>query len=212
MLRHIHVTGLALTVGSVLFLVGAALPPEPQRVFSASLKEHLEIILRGRARWSWMGNLMTAGVIATAAGLCMFAVSMGSPMRAVAGVVGYLIGALLWVLALTFRGTTLLDVAEEADRTGEVPGWVEPMQSWTGRMFWIYMLLAYLAIVAVGWTLISLHILAAWIAWFALVYGIVLGLSFASGFPKVKMWGPVAEPPFLIHVPLLVIGIALLAR
>jgi len=212
MLKHIHVTGLALTVGSVLFLIGAGLPPEPQRVFSAPMKEHLAIILRGRARWSWMGHLMTAGVVATAAGLWMFAVTAGSPMRAIAGAVGYLIGAVLWVLVLTFRGTTLLDVAEEVDRTGEIPGWVEPMQSWTGRMYWIYMLLAYLAIVAVGWTLISLHILAAWIAWFALVYGIVLGLSFAAGFPKTKMWGPVAEPPFLIHVPLLVIGIALLAR
>ncbi len=211
-MRHIHVTGLVLILGSALFLIGAGLPPDPRRVFSAPLKEHLAILHANRARWHAMNSLMTAGIVATAAGLFLFAAVLAGSTRALGAAVGYLIGGVLWIVALAFRDTVMLSVAEEVDETGEVPGWLEPMQAWTGRMFWLYMALAYLALALFGWTLVSTHLLAEWVGWFALVYGVVLGLAFMAGVPKTKMWGPVAEPPFLIHIPTLTLGIALLAR
>lgn len=213
-MRHIHVTGLVLTVGSILFLIGAGLPPEPMRVFSAPRMEHLDIIHRNRARWGWMNKLMTAGIMVTAIGLLLFAQLLGSSTGPIAGSVAYIMGGVLWILALNFRDTATIHAAGEAAETGSIPNWLEPLEAWAGRMFWIYMFSAYLAIAAFGWCLVrtSQGPVASWMGWFALAYGVVFALAFAGGWPKTKLWGPVAEPPFLVHVPLLVLGIGLVTR
>jgi hypothetical protein len=117
----------------------------------------------------------------------------------------------LWVLALAFRDTATMWAAREAARTGEIPGWLEPLQESTGLMFWIYMVAGYALVAFYGWGIIKTQVVAHGVGWFVVVFGYVLGTSFVARFPR-TLWGPVAEVPALIHIPTLAFGIALLAR
>ena len=205
-------TGVVLTVGSSLFLVGAAVPPEPKRVFSAPLREHLEILNRNRGRWQLMNALMIASVIGTSVGLALFASELarsGDRWRGLAGASAYVIGAVLWIAALAFRNTTTLHVAGTAASTGEIPDWFEPLGEWTGSMYRIYMLLAYAAVVLFGCAILHTNVISRGAGWFGIVYGGALGISFVTGYPKTS-FGSVAEIPALIHIATLVFGASLL--
>lgn len=204
-----HATGLVLAVSSLIWLIGAGLPPEPTRVFSAGLEEHLAIVLRNRGRWRLMNSLMIAGMIGSAAGVTLFAVLLAGSSRMWAASVAYLVGAVLWIVALSFRDTVIPSAAASAAEVGEPPTWLPALQDWTGQLFWIHMLISYAVIAVIGSVLVSVNLLAAWVGWFALSYGLLLGISFVAEWPK-SAWGPTAEPPFLIHIPMLIMGVALL--
>jgi hypothetical protein len=204
--------GWVLVVGSSLFLIGAALPPEPRRVFSSPTREYLEILHRNALRWRLMNGLMIASIVGTAMGLWMFSGVLGNtgdPWRGLAGASAYSIGAVLWLVALTFRGTATLHAASTADSTGEIPNWFEPLSSWTGQMYRVYMILAYTAIALFGWAVIAADAVSKGVGAFGVGFGVVLGVSFAIGRPRTS-FGSIAEIPALIHVATLVFGISLL--
>jgi hypothetical protein len=204
--------GVVLVVGSSLFLIGAALPPEPGRVFSSPAREYLEILHRHARRWRVMNGFMIASVVGTAVGLWMFEGVLGNSgdlWRGRAGASAYTLGAVLWLLSLTFRGTATLHAAATVDATGEIPAWFEPLSSWTGQLFRVYMILAYGAIAVLGWAVIAANTVSKGVGGFGVVFGVVLGVSFVAGRPKTS-FGSIADIPALIHIATLVFGIALL--
>jgi len=205
-------TAIVLIVGSALFIIGASLPPEPARVFSVPRREHLDILNRHTTRWRAMNALMIASVILTAVGLAMFAQVLraaGDTWRSAIGAYAYAIVAVLWLLGLTFRSTATILAAREADRAGEIPPWLEPLEEWTGQMFWIYMVTAYATVSFFGWAIVRTDLVGHKIGWFGVVFSYVLGASFITRLPKVS-WGSIAEVPALIHIATLVFGVALL--
>ena len=112
---------------------------------------------------------------------------------------------------LASRATIEIAAAEAAERDGSVPAWWGPWEMLGGLLFRTYMIVAYLAVAVDGLALVRAHFVAG-AGWFALVFGLVGAGSLAARFPSTRLWGPVFEPPFLIHVAPLVIGIALLLR
>jgi hypothetical protein len=204
--------GVVLVVASALFIVGAGLAPETPQVFTSPLREHLEILNRRSARWRLMNGLMFASVLGTATGLWLFLTILtraGDEWRALLATVGYSLGAVLWVLSLGFRHTTVVAAARETARTGEIPGWLEPLQEWTGWMYSIYMVLAYAAVALFGWAIVRTDVVGHGVGWFAIVFGYAFGAAFVTKQPRTP-WGPIADLPVLIHFPTLVFGIALL--
>lgn len=206
------VAGLVLVVGSSLFLIGAALPPEPSRVFSSPVREHLDILHRHARRWRLMNGLMIASVIGTAIGLWLFEAVVGNAGELWLGVSGasaYSLGAVLWLANLTFRSSATLHAAKTAADTGEIPAWFEPLGEWMGAMFRAYMILAYATIAIFGWAVIDSKIASSGVGGFGVGFGLILGVSFVTGRPKTS-FGSIADVPALIHIATLVYGVALL--
>ncbi len=204
--------GWVLIVGSSLFLTGAGLPPEPRRVFSAPLREHLEILNRHASRWRAMNWLMIAGVVGTSIGLALLAAVLAPPgeeWRALAATSAYVIGGVLWISSLAFRNTATLHAARTSAATGEIPAWLEPLGEWTGQMFRVYMVLAYATIAVFGWSILTTDVVSHGVGWFGVAFGAVLGVSFVTRFPRTS-FGSIADIPALIHIATLVFGIALL--
>jgi len=202
-----------LLVGSAaLFIVGAGLAPETPDVFTAPLRGHLEILNRRAARWRLMNGMMIASVLGTATGLWLMVAVLanaGDGWRGIVAASGYSLGAGLWVLSMAFRHTTVVAAARETARSGEIPAWLEPLQEWTGLMYWIYMVVAYTAISIIGWAIIRTDVIGDGVGWFAVIFGYAFGLAFVTKQPRTP-WGPIADLPVLIHFPTLVFGIALL--
>jgi len=198
--------GVVLIVGSSLFIVGASLAPEMGRVFFAPLREHLTIIERHVRQWRLMNALMIASIVGTAAGLALFASLLragGDPWRSTAGWVGYAFGGVLWVITLAFRSTATVEAARSARRTETVPDWLEPLGAFTGLLYTIYMLTAYLALALFGWGVLRTDVVSHSVGTFTVVWSYALGLSFVS---RTKL-GMIGEIPALVHIPTLVFGI-----
>jgi hypothetical protein len=206
------VAGLVLVVGSSLFIIGAALPPEPSRVFSSPAREYLDILHRHASRWRVMNGLMIASVIGTAVGLWLFEGVVGNTgdlWRGLSGASAYSLGAVLWLAGLTFRNSATLHAAKTAAESGEIPAWFEPLGDWMGAMFRVYMILAYSAVAMFGWAVIDSKIASPGVGGFGVGFGVILGVSFVTGRPKTS-FGSIADIPALIHVATLVYGVALL--
>lgn len=205
--------GVLLVVGAVLFLVGAGIPPEPRRVFGAPLPEHLAILRLHSRRWQLMNGLMIVGVVATMLGLVVAARALtltGDASRSVIGAGAYAFGAVLWVVVLAFRGTVTVAVAREFAGDCPPPSWLAAMHDWTRVLFWLYMALGYFAIAMFGWAIVHTGLPAAWLGRSGVVFGYLLGILFVIGRPKVG-GVPLAEPPFLLHLPTLTFGIGFIA-
>lgn len=208
---HVQTTGLVLLVGALSFMVGAGLQPDPTKLWTVGLREHLAMVHRGRRRWHLMNVLIVASMVITSSGLFMLVTLTAPSLRLLAAAVTWLIGAIAWIAALTFRDTVVSDVAASVESTGEIPGWLEPLQHWTGQLFWVHMSLSYAALALIGWTMVDSGLFSVAVGWFTLIYAAALGLLFVLGKPKL-FWGPIAEPPFLVHIPVIVLGITLLTR
>lgn len=203
----LHAAAWTLIVGSLLFLVGAGIPPEPSNVFTGDREKYLDVLHRRSGRWRAMTILMVAGVAVTASGL----MALGSVWREPLGIGAtvFTMGAVLWLSTLITRATIDVDVAHTAAIGGVVPEWFGPWQRFTGACYKTYLLLAYASLVLVGAALLVAPDAPRFSGWFVLAFGAVAFVGNATGRPQTKRFGPVLEPPFMVHVPTLVLGIGL---
>jgi hypothetical protein len=79
------------------------------------------------------------------------------------------------------------------------------LQGWVGVLFFIYMVLAYLATAAYGGALLQTELLPKWLGWLTLVVGLFGVISFVVGLPTIF------SIPAGVHLMPLLIGIVLLA-
>ena len=204
----LHVAAWSMVAGSILFFVGAGAAPEPSKVFTGDRSLYLDVLHRRAKRWRTMTVLMVAGVVLTAAGLVALAQVWPQPLGI--GATSFAIGAALGVVFLVARAAIDVDVAHLAAAGGPVPDEFERWQRFTGACFTTYLLLAYAATVLVGIAVIARAGAPRFAGWFAAIFGGVAFVANVTGWPRTERFGAAFEPPFMVHIPPLILGISLL--
>jgi hypothetical protein len=210
LILDLHIAAWTLIGGSALFFAGAAVPPEPSKVFTGDRSLYLDVLHRRTTRWRVMTVLMVSGVAATASGFTALGALVPQPLGI--GATAFMIGSVLWIAALVSRATVDVDVAHAVARGEPVPPAFDMWQRVTGVFFKTYLLLAYGGVVLAGIAILSHPTLPSFAGWFAVVFGVVALLANTTGRPRSKSYGPYFEPPFMVHLPTLVMGIAFIGR
>ncbi len=168
-----------LVLGAVVFWVGA-------RTFPGSGLEAISTHLAGHM-WT-SGNFVIATMI-TLVGLACFTLALrekGDRFLSIFGWFTYQFGAIFWILHLAFRLTVVRQAAEQFSSTAIAPAWFQAWGDWSGLLFGIYSVLAYLSIALYGVAVLRTGLLPRWIGWTCILVGV--------------MAAPLAGPPFFIHV------------
>ena len=175
-------TSALLAVGSVLVWLGAVTWPGSA----------LSNIAARPAAHTTTAALFLAGTLVTLAGLLgLRAILRGSGDEWLSrlGLASFQLGTAMWAVHLVFRITVTRPVAALTP----VPPWFEPLRSWSGGLYAIYMVLAYLAIAAYGGALLR----TGWVTrpWGRVLVG--FGLVAAAGFLSPAR-GPFT-PPLMVQ-------------
>ena len=181
------ITGIALVIGSVIFLIAAFSPVS--RIYGISDgAKRLGIILQERKAWELSQLLFAAGALAVAAGMVLFYFSYrdtGSGIWALSGALALAAGACFLAWHCYLRG---LD--PQAFVSGNLPGW----------HFMSYTLLTQAGLIAIGFAVLSTG-LPGWTGWM-LAGGSFLFLLAYVIFKDV--------PPFFYYLLTLVAGVVVL--
>jgi len=156
----------------------------------------------------WVNGCFVVGVLLTASGLSILTIvlySAGDRILSSLGLISFLFGSILWIISLAFRLTVTVLAAQETMETSIIPSLYLSLHQWSGLMFAIYMVLAYLSIGAYGGALIKTELLADWLGWTSLVFGLAGAVLFIARIP-------LFDPPAMIHIIPGVIGIYLLLK
>jgi hypothetical protein len=205
---HLRGAAILLVGGWVTFWAGAVNPAAWRFFTSASLLEFLEVVAAHQAAWLWIAGSFALGVLLTLAGLVVLGVALraaGDRVWSELGQSAFLFGSVLWLASLAFRATATVAAAQETASTGVVPPWFEPMRAWSGALFAVYMVLAYLAIAAYGKALLATGLAPRWVAWTHLIFGLLGAVGFVAR-------APVFNPPLMIHLVPGILGVVLLVR
>ncbi len=204
---HARWAGILLIAGWVIFWGGAALWfTGPYR--QPPLDEYLELIASHRTAWYWINGSFLVSVTLTVLGFGAFTSVLrgaGDRLLSELGLLAYVFGAVLWIISLAFRLTLEVWAAQETSQSGVIPVGFEAWRQWAIVLFAIHMILAYLSVAAYGGALLGTGLLAQWLAWTAIVFGLagVLGFLFQLRF---------FERPLMIPLVPGVIGVFLLLR
>ncbi len=149
--------------------------------------------------------LFTAGSLVTLAGFTGLRAALraaGDDWLSRLGLMSLQLGTGLWMIHLLFRITVTRPIAEQM--ATPPPPWFDLVRNWSGGMYAVYMMLAYLATAAFGAALGKTR-------WIGAAWGrglVVFGLVGAAGF---LIPGPF-RPPLVVQLPVYAIGILLLRK
>lgn len=197
--------GAVLLGGLVIFLVGAA---RWRLAYERPLTEALRVIAADRPRRTWIHLWMIAALLVTPAGLGALGLLLADPVArvlAVMAAVVYVIGAVCWVVSLTFRLTVVPWAAEQTVAHGEPPVAFPAFDAWAGALYTVHMATAYAAFALLGGALLLSGDLPGWLGWL----GVGWGLAFLAGFVATRFAGPF-NPPFWAHAYTGLVGAVLL--
>jgi hypothetical protein len=198
--------GWLLVSGFVVFAVGAALwrmayqQPETQALLAVAA-EH--------GRWMWIHGWMVLGVVLTSiavAALRELLADSGERLFSTLALALYSFGAVLGVAWLAFRLTAYDWAATATAKSGSVPAWFTALNRWSGALYAIHLVLAYLSWVPLGVSLLATGLVPRWLGWSAIGMGSVWTIGF------VALGGGPFSPPFWAHVVTFAVGVALLRR
>jgi hypothetical protein len=204
---HLRAAAILLIAGWVLFWAGACTPPY-RWWYRIPVREYLEMVAAHRGVWLWIAASFAVGVLLTVAGLVVLASALrasGDRLWSDLGQLAFLLGSVLWLASIAFRATGTVSAARETVASGAVPSWFEPMRSWSGAIFAIYMVLGYLAIAAFGRALLLTNVAPRWLAWTHVVFGLAGSVGFLARVP-------LFDPPLMIHLVPGILGVVLLLR
>jgi hypothetical protein len=202
-------TGIALLLGCLLFMGGAGLTPHEQgtsivRFYGLSQRAQVLLISRHPRLWKWGASLLISGTIVTTLGFGLLTTlfrAAGECTFSSLGVIALLFGSVLWVITLAVRLGIDPLAAQETAKTGVLPDYYILLKCWVQVLFVIYTILAFSALAAYGWAVLSTPILPRWVGWTAIAYGLAgLGLLAVTK----------DAPPFLHYLMPLLMGILLL--
>ena len=181
-------------------MIGAISPPWEQ--WYSPLQRALQVIGTHRTAWYWIHTCFVVGVVLTILGFVAFAQGMQAQARAALlsqlVQVAYVTGAVFWLVNIAFRTTVQVWAANEVVRAGAIPASYEAWHRWAGLLFAFYMALGHLACAGLGWTLLRTGLTPRWAGWFAITFSLTGGAVVGR------------SVPFMVHVPLVVIGVLLL--
>ena len=196
--------GALLVAGPAIGTVCLFYPPL-WRVWTVPREEHLALVAGHRLAWTMVNVGFTAATVLTAGGLVVLAGSVDVDARAkatlIAGVMAYAIAGTLWcaVLAIRTRTTPALAALVAAGTPTEP---VETMiASVNGGLFASFTTMTGVALVAICATLALTGVVAAPLAWLAVLFA----ASAVAGF---LVFGDMM--PFVLYIPTLLVGAALL--
>jgi hypothetical protein len=190
-----------LIAGFVVFMAGAG---AWKLGYQAPLAERMALLHADRLRLRWIHSAMLVAMVLTPAGVASAAAVSGHP-AAWAAAVAYGVGAVPWMLQLTFRLTVQERVAGAVVAGTPVPGWYVAVESWVALGHRVHMLVAYGSAVPLAWGLAEAAVIPVWLAWAGAVWGVAWLVGYSV--PRVRF---VFEPPFWAHLFTFAIGIALL--
>lgn len=196
-------TGAVLVVGLAVFMVGAVRwRIEYERPFPKAAA----LIHADRRRRRSIHSWMLVATIITPAGLAAFAsLPEVGPVAGMAAVV-YLVGALCWIMSLSFGLTVVPWAAERTVADGSPPEGFTAFNTWATNLYVVHMAVSYVAFVLLGVAVLQSPALPHWSGWL----GIGWGALFLTGFVVTRFAGPF-NPPFWAHTYPAVLGVVLLA-
>ena len=188
--------GLVLVAGPAAFTTGAVFW---RLAFDGPPEQALAAVHAERGRHTWIHVWMLAAMVITPAGLAGYATLARSPVAAMAAA-AYAVGAVLWMVSLTFRLTVLRWAAAQP----VIPDVFLPLSAWAGGLYIVHMASAYASFAVLGAAVLDGGG-PAWLGWL----GVGLGLGCLAGFAGTRFSGPF-NPPILAHVYPAVLGVWLL--
>ncbi|MDH5244208.1 MAG: hypothetical protein OEX05_09765 [Chloroflexota bacterium] len=194
-----------MVLGSVVF-VALGLYPPMFGVWTASREEHFALVLAHPLAWRFINAGFLIVCITSAAGLVVLAGSLAvdDGPRAVmtSAAVAYAIAGALWCAIVAMRVRTTPSIAKLVEAGSPMEPAETIFTSAVGGLFGAYILASGAALIAIGLTLAIAGGVAAPVAWVAVVIG-------AAAIGGLLVLGDI--PPFILYIPTLLIGIALLA-
>lgn len=204
---ELRIAAYLLVAGWLVFWAGAFTPPW-RWWYGIPTDEYLQMISAHRVVWRWIAAAFATGVVCTALGLTALRSALQGHDGSVwsdLGLTLFAIGSVVWLASIAFRATATVSAAEAITTSGTVPEWFVPLRGWSGALFGIYMVLAYVAVAAFGKALLASGIVPAWLAWAHIVFGLVGAVGFVARVP-------VFDPPLMIHLLPGILGVVLLIR
>jgi hypothetical protein len=190
-----------LVAGFVVFMAGAA---GWKTGYQAPLAQRILLLHADRRRLRWIHWTMLPAVVLTAAGLVATASVAGHP-AVWAAAAAWALGAVPWMLNLTFRLSVQERVAEAVAGGVAVPQWYLAGEAWVALGHRVHMLGSYAAALPLAWGLGKAGLIPPWLAWGGAGWGVAW--AFGLAVPRTRF---VFEPPFWAHVYTFAVGAALL--
>lgn len=196
--------GVFLIAGFITFLVGAALwkPGE----YEGDLSDALAAFHRDAKRLRWIHSWMMVGTVCAVIGVSAFREMEawnGETLWPSIGQSLWIIAATVWTVTLVWRMTVLQDAAARSVEAGSLPEGVTALNAWAGWVFWMHLMLHYLATVFLGFSIVDSASLPVWIGWAGAGFGTFMLLGNAA---RISVF----QPPILVHLWPLVLGIVIL--
>ena len=204
-LHSLRTGGWLLIIGAAVFWAGAFAPPYKQ--WMAPLKEYLAIIHNHPLNWQWINWCMLGGVSITLIAL----VSMYPGLTGDAALYSrlavwlYGLGVVFWIISLVFRVSVEPWAATEWITNNALPSGFEAWHRWSGTLFTVYMVMAYIAVGLLGIGFLQSAFLPNWTNWIVVGFGFLGAIGFVVRFIFF-------DPPLMIHLPLLFLGIMILVK
>ncbi len=211
---HPRVAGLALLVGSLVFLAGAlaSIPlvdPKGTSIYFLSPQQELPVIAAHTDFWQLQSLLQVGGSLAATIGFVLLTLALwtaGNRVWALLGLVAFLLSEALWMVIEAFRLGTGVWATQEATNTATGLAFYDLLFRWLeGSLFAIAVSLALGALAAYGGAFLVTMGLPRWVGWITLVYS-CLGLGL------VVFAGAALVPPEVVYLALLFLGVVLLLR
>lgn len=184
-------SGICLISGALVFFLGVSVPlfsGLSLRVWSAPLHEYLELISANRTAWLSTNSGILIGTMLTTIGMGALTLTLGLEGEHVYSLTGFLSFALavvFWLVEITFRLGVTPWAAKSAELSGAPPAGYEGMKLWVGLMFFLYMVMAYLATASYGGSLLATSLVPRWLAWTSIGAGLFGVISFVAGWPTI---------------------------
>ena len=204
-----RLAGVLLILSGIVFAVGGSLPTLGDngnfRIYTLPVREHLLAVAASPLVWRWANVLMGAAAVVLLVALAILSAILGAHEARVMsslGLMGFVIAAVLWLMFSAFRGAVTTAAAQEAIASGAIPPYYQPLAQWAFALFYMYAVLAFLALAAYGGALLQVRLLPSWAGWITVAYSAaMLVLLFLSG----------DTLPAFHYAPPVLIGILLMA-
>jgi hypothetical protein len=181
LLSEQRLAGIFLILAAISFAIGAGLPTVGEKgnmgFYNLPEREYLSAIAGNTVVWRWANIFMGAAAILLVAGLTLLTTILegaGERVLSRLGLVGSLLAAISWVIFSAFRASITINAAQEMAASGTVPSYYEPLSQWSGALFSVYAVVAFLALATYGGSLLQAGLLPGWAGWATIIFSIAM--------------------------------------
>jgi hypothetical protein len=204
-----RVAGALFILGAILIGVGASVATMAKDkggpvIWGQPPQEWLRLIFEHQDAWRWGAILWIAGMGATLLGLPLLTDllrSAGDPGFAQVGLLAFTLSIALWIISLSFRASVDIWAARTAAATHIVPDSYAPLSAWSGALFVIFTVVAFVALAIYGGAILTSTLLPSWVGWASAIFAL-------GGLAHLAITRD--SYPVLHHPMLIVIGVLLL--